>query len=275
MKILRSLKKHTKTLLVLSSIAMISFNSYAKQTPVSEIISNISIVNGVTTVSVGISSNNECSAQGAYFDDIANADTTTSGFSNCRISVEDSSGELHYLANVIAKFGTNDDDDDLSDNYGEYNESSQYENDVDENMWTFSNETDENKKGTWSYDNAYPDIRFWIAKAGGGQNGSGFRLFWTIENNDAGHCKQGTVGDDSIEHNLNFECMNLAQSVTSGDWTTPADKGLSHITFFGGLCTVNCDVPPTPVPEPSMLVIFALGLLGLGVRRKQSIKARK
>jgi hypothetical protein len=275
MKILRSLKKHTKTLLVLSSIAMISFNSYAKQTPVSEIISNISIVNGVTTVSVGIPSNNECSAQGAYFDDIANADTTTSGFSNCRISVEDSSGELHYLANVIAKFGTNENVD-LSDGYQEYAESTQYENDVDENMWTFKNETDANKKGTWSYDNAYPDIRFWIAKAGGGQNGSGFRLFWTIENNDAGYCKQGTVDDDGIEHNLNFECMNLAQSVTTGDWTTPVNKGLSHITFFGGLCTVNCDDGPvTTVSEPTTFVIFALGLLGLAVRRKQSIKARK
>lgn len=276
MKILRSLKKHTKTLLVLSSIAMISFNSYAKQTPVSEIISNISIVNGVTTVSVGISVNNECSGNDAYF-------STGNGFSNCQISVLDDSDKRHYLADVIAKFDTNEKVK-LSDEYASYSESVKYKDIVEPGMWDFTS-SEENKTGKWTYTNPnkYPDIRYWIAKAGGGKRDSGFRLFWTIENNEDGYCKQGTLGDDSqgtvdddsIEHNLNFECMNLAQSVTSGDWTTPANKGLSHITFFGGLCTVNCDVPPIPVPEPSTLVIFALGLLGLGVRRKQSIKARK
>jgi hypothetical protein len=271
MKILRSLKKHTKTLLVLSSIAMISFNSYAKKTPVSEIISNISIVNGVTTVSVGISSNNECSGNDAYF-------STGNGFSNCKISVLDDNGAKLYFddANVIAKFDTNENVK-LSNGYAAYSESDKYKDIVEPGMWSFVTTSEENKIGTWSYDNPnkYPDIRYWVSKAGGGQNSSGLRLFWTIENNDAGYCKQGTDGDDSIEHNLNFECMNLAQSVTTGDWTTPANKGLSHITFFGGLCTVNCDVPPTPVPEPSTLIIFSLGLLSLGVRRKQSIKARK
>jgi hypothetical protein len=266
MKILRSLKKYTKTLLVLSSITMISFNSYAGKTKVVEMISNISSdQNGVTTVSVGISASNECSGNDAYF-------STGNGFSNCQISVDYNGTKFYFTDdNVIAKFDTNENVQ-LTDGYAKYSESDKYKDIIAPGMWDFTS-SEENKTGTWTYTNPnkYPDIRYWVSKAGAGKNGSGLRLFWTIENNEAGYC--GAGDDTSI--NLNYDCMNLAQSVTSGDWTTPANKGLSHITFFGGLCTVNCDVPPTPVPEPTTFVIFALGLLGIAVRRKQSIKATK
>jgi hypothetical protein len=273
MKTLSYLIKSISTLLLLSSLVLISFNSHAGRNKVADIvtytpISNIAEDNGIITVSVSISASNECASNNAYFDDV-------SGFSNCRIYIDDG-GERKYLADVIAKFGTKDDDSSLEIGYGEYEESTKYKTLVESNMWTFDT-TGENKTGTWVYNNAndYPDIRYWIAKAGGGKNGSGFRLFWTIENNDDGYCKQGIEGNDSVEHNLNFECMNLAQSVTTGDWTTPANKGLSHITFFGGMCSVNCDDPATAVPEPSTLIIFTLGLLGLGIRRKQNIKTKK
>jgi hypothetical protein len=223
---------------------------------------------GITTVSVLISASNDCSKKGAYFDDI---NTNNNGFSDCRIASTDSDGNLHYLANVIAKFGANENVN-LSTGYEEYDESSHYANDVDESKWAFSNLSTENKTGTWTYTNEYPDIRYWIAKSGSKNSGAGFRLFWTIENNNDGYCGSG----NDININLNYNCMNLAKSVTSGDWTTPVDKSLSHITFFGGLCTYDCSEPViTPVTEPATIAILALGLLGLGVRRKQTIKAKK
>jgi len=268
MTLLSSITNRIISILTLALLATISFNSLANITPVSNMITE----NGVITVSVGIEATNECSSKNAYFDDI---NTTGTNFNDCRISITDSNNELHYLANVIAKFGTNDADDAdvlLSDGYDEYDESSQYANKVDETMWTFSNLSQENKTGTWSYDNTYPDIRFWITKSGSKSSDGGFRLFWTIEDNNAEHCG---IGAD-VDINLNFDCMNLAKSVTTGDWTTPGDKGLSHITFFGGLCTFDCDPGPhTEVPEPATIAILALGLLGLGVRRKQIMKIQK
>ena len=38
----------------------------------------------------------------------------------------------------------------------------------------------------------------------------------------------------------------------------------------GRVCTVNCD-PPQDIPEPSIIALFGLGLLGLGfVRRRKA-----
>ncbi|TWX57781.1 PEP-CTERM sorting domain-containing protein [Colwellia hornerae] len=278
MKILSSLKKHTKTLVVLSSIVMISFQSQAGQTTVTDIVTNSKIVvntSGYTSVSVDIHVNNDCGGNG-YYDDIGN------GFNTCRITVLDIGGNPQYLANVIAKFDA-DENRDLSavntttTGHQKYEESSKYMDYVEKEMWDFSGLSEENKTGTWSYDNDFPDIRFWISKAGSGNNNDGLRLFWNIKTSDNTNnvCanESNTVDGD---FNLRLECMNLAQSVTIGDWTTPNNKGLSHITFFGGLCTYDCPGPvTTPVSEPATIAILALGLLGLGVRRKKTIKTEK
>ncbi len=247
MKILRYINKSTKTLLVLSSIAMISFNSFASYTQVSALITE----------------NKECGNNG-YFDD-PNPDYN--GFSSCRISVENGT-DTAYLSDVIAKFNTEPNDD------GEYFQvSTQYEDDVVEGDWNPSNFGTTDSTGTWIYNNnvhTYPDIRFWVAKSS-----NAFRLHWLIQEEDGidDACIGGNESGNMI--NLNYACMSLAISVTNGQWVSP-NNSLSHITFFGGLCTgPECDDPVTPVPEPLTLVIFSLGLLGLGLRRKQSIDAKK
>jgi hypothetical protein len=274
MKRLRTLKKHTKTLLVLSSIAMISFNSYAGRTPVVVIISNSNIMDnndGTSTVSVDIGAKNGCNG---YF--------SGKGFSNCRISINPVEALDPDKNQVIIKFDNSFNVDDSNSNtIGDIDATKGNQSNDFTLINTKYNDDNEDIGGTWALNNitsAYPDIYFWLAKAGAGKSDAGksdagFRLFWQINNID--NTNNTICNQSSDNFNFSLGCMNLAQSVTSGDWTTPANKGLSHITFFGGLCTVNCDVPPTPVPEPSTLVIFALGLLGLGVRRKQSIKVRK
>jgi len=267
MTIFRSFRNQAKSLLVTASLFAFSTSSYAGITAISDIITH---GNGMSTVSVLIPSNNECSGPSHYF-------STGGGFSNCAISV----GGSHYLADVIAKFDdTLIDDSNIDD---DYQESDKYNHQVDADMWTFTdsngNELIGNKSsGTWVYSNPnnYPDIRYWMAKAGSGRTG-GFRLFWTIESSNEDSCG---IAED-IATNLNYDCMNLAQSVTTGNWTTPnnADgtlKGLSHITFFGGLCeNSQAGCAPVNVPEPTTLAIFALGLLGLAARREQTLKAKE
>ena len=272
MKILSYFTKTTTSLLLLSSLVLISFNSHAGKNKVSKMITNITNSNiidnedGTSTVSVDfLNTKNACNG---YF-------PTSNGFSSCSISIlgevdlntdSDNNGTSKDL--VIAKFG-----DSLGPNFEDRNTNTI--GGAKATDWEFTKTTvkdgSEKISGKWELKNAtpkYPDIYFWLAKAG-----PGFRLFWQINNID--NINNAICNKANDDLNFSLGCMNLAQSVTTGDWTTPANKGLSHITFFGGLCTVNCDVPPTPVPEPSTLVIFALGLLGLGVRRKQSIKARK
>jgi len=63
--------------------------------------------------------------------------------------------------------------------------------------------------------------------------------------------------------------MSAAVSVTTGTWSTPynnanSQAALSHLTFFGGICTENCE--PAQVPEPSTIAIFALALGLLRIR---------
>jgi hypothetical protein len=270
MTTLRSLINQTKSLLVSASLLVFSTSNYAGMTPVSDIINH---QNGLSTVSVLIPSKNECSGPDHYF-------STGGGFTECAISVI--SGTPKYLADVIAKFDETLIDDTAIDD--DYEESTKYEAQVEASMWSFTDSNGDiligNKgAGTWEYTNPndYPDIRYWLAKAGSGNTG-GFRLFWTIETSEANNCGI----DENITTNLNYNCMNLAQSVTSGSWTTPQNnneslKGLSHITFFGGLCESDnsCGDSSVSVPEPTTLAIFALGLIGLGVRRKQAMRIKQ
>jgi hypothetical protein len=222
----------------------------------------------LTQVSVLITQdNNDCNG---YFDD---PNPVYNGFSSCRITMEDSNGDSHTLSDVIIKF----------DQEGAAPEiSTQYLDPVEKVLasdFDFTFDNTPNGSGSWEYNDGvykYPDIRFWTAKAaGGGNSGGGFGLFWMVNNIDTTTC---TAGENA--NNLTFACMNLAQSVTTGAWTTPKDKDLSHITFFGGLCTEaeianslnGCagTPPPTPpanVPEPTSIALFALALLGVAARR--------
>lgn len=246
-----SLKKYITTFLVLSSLAMVSFNSFASYTQVSALITGSNDCGG--------GKNNQ------YFYD------GQSGFDNCKIFVEDSNGTKQYLSDTIAKFDT--DGPNLA-NSG-FTASSTYN--VVKSDWVFTDNVANNPTGTWTYNegvHTYPDIRFWTAKSS-----NGFRLFWVIEDTvdtTDDFCIAGNNAS-SID-NLNVDCMNLAISVTNGQWISP-NGSLSHLTFFGGLCTgPGCATKPNPgtvVPEPTTLAIFVLGIIGLGVRRKQAVRIKQ
>lgn len=214
---------------------IVSFSSYA----------------ALTTVSTIIDANNDCGNSG-YFNYDGN------GFSNCTILIRNGSGEVANvtLSNVIIKFNGSLESSEISSNYPN----------VDPDAYSFSNLSSGNKSGSWSNTTVSPGIKFWVAKAGSGKHGSGLHLFWQVDsNNIPSTC---TAGESAS--NFTIECLNLAQVVTSGSWTTPGDKGLSHLTFFGGICTENCEPPPpSPIPEPGTIFILASAIIGLGAMRKR------
>lgn len=257
MTTLYSLLKSAATFLVLSSVTMVSFNSFASYTQVSALITG----------------DNDCRNNKYFYDDYSDQN----GFSACRIFADDN-GTKNYLSDVISKYDTGSSlVDSTFTSSGKYS-GAEYSSIVNKDNWEFTDTVAGNSTGTWTYNNGihtYPDIRFWVAKSG-----NGFRLFWLIEDNMNNVCIAGNESQST--DNLNLACMTSAISVTTGQWITPAgnngnNKSLSHITFFGGLCTgPECGAPvTTPVPEPTTLVIFGLGLLGLAARHKQVIKTKQ
>lgn len=222
-----------------------------------------------TLMSASFSGENDCS-NGFFHEDGYKGYT---GFSACRIAIEDTNGVTIKLSDVIAKFDTG------TSLTPTYTESKQFEDDVQQSDWQFGKDTntpdsgdltDAYKQGNWNYGNTFPGIRFWTAKAS-----NGFNLFWVVDKDT-----DGTSPDACDPNSFTLGCLNLAKTVTSGSWTTPAKdngqlRGLSHITFFGGIGTTPpCD-PSAPgcgstsVPEPKTIMIFALALLALVVRQKR------
>jgi len=105
--------------------------------------------------------------------------------------------------------------------------------------------------GTWSYtaDVGDPAVRFWVAKGGN----EGFKLHWMVEST--------TVGNTCSGETYNLACLNLALSVTSGNWST-LGQNLSHLTWYD-----TGDVPN--VPEPVTLVLFGMGLVGVSIAARR------
>jgi hypothetical protein len=223
---------------------------------------------GLTQVSILISETSNDCGNNKFFDD-PNPDSALNGFSNCRISVYDNN-EPAYLSDVLIKFGGN------NNNFDDSNEiSNNYTGQIQRTDFNFTADN-LNTSGSWIYNNdqfKYPDIRFWTVKGG-----NHFILFWQVglaETPD--NCFTGT-------NNLNssFACMSIAESVTTGSWVIPLNNGgqtaaLSHITFLGGLCSdananfdKACRTPTTTgVPEPTSIILFALALLCIIVKRKK------
>jgi hypothetical protein len=92
----------------------------------------------------------------------------------------------------------------------------------------------EGKSGTWTYTpgDGDPIIQAYVAKGG-----NDFNVF---------------LNDDA--------------NMLSGSWTTPGNKGLSHLAFY------DTQGNGTPIPEPASLALLGMGLLGLGyaMRRRRA-----
>lgn len=217
--------------LIASSCVMLAFPSMADYTHTQM---EWEIVNGDY---LNTSTKNDCGTNKFF--------STGTGFSDCEVFYRDTNGNITYLQGV-----TGDPDDFNTDAIAKYEDGSWKEGGLNITMTG-------NKTGSWSANGQpLPDIRFWTAKSS-----TGFKLFWMVDLTTAGNAC------DTV---FSVACLNLAHTTDSGSWTTPGNKGLSHLTFFGGPstssgCAPNC---PVTVPEPKTIMIFALGLLALVVRKK-------
>ncbi len=168
------------------------------------------------------------------------------GFDSCTIFVNDNGVRIE-LSPVIAKYGG---DLSLSETNGTVYPS------IDGSEFSFSNNiAPDNKTGTWDYNPGIddPGVRFWATKAG-----PNFKLFWEVSDAAA-------AGVCNVVDTYTLGCLNEALVVATGDWTTPDNKELSHITFYDS-------EDPVVIPVPAAVWLFGSGLLGLvGIaRRKQA-----
>ena len=152
-------------------------------------------------------------------------------------------GEAIKLSPVIVKFAANLTVSEVSTDFPT----------IDGDEFTFSNTGTDNSTGDWVYapDANDPGIRYWVAKAGGGTT-SGFTLFWDV---DTSSTVSGGVCDAAGDI-YTVACLNEAIVQTSGSWSTPLDKELSHLTFYD-------TEPPVVVPLPAAVWLFGSALVGL------------
>ncbi len=207
------------------------------------------------------------------------------GFGSCQIWDDPDNGQTLELSPVIIKFNT-----DLS-----VNEINGYFGAVDGSEFTFSDlvngpppepgeEQDLNISGTWhntptpgeapgdgeTFDPAMhdPGVKYWAAKAG-----NGFKLFWEVEDADL----IGMMGPCDPSDPFNVACLDEALVVSSGDWTTPSGKNLSHLTLYDSEPVTVVDIPDPidPIPEPATMLLLGTGLVGAAgaLRRRRKNRA--
>jgi hypothetical protein len=171
------------------------------------------------------------------------------GFDACTIFINNE-GENIELSPVIAKYAYDDgarmpSEDDLN--------GSLYPS-IDGSEFSITNTSGSGLYETadWSYTPGAgdPGVRYWAAKAD-----DGFNLFWEV---DAALTGAGGVCDAAGDV-YNLDCLNAAQVLTSGSFSTPGNAALSHITFY--------DTEIIPIPAAAWLFGSALGLLGWMRRR--------
>lgn len=183
------------------------------------------------------------------------------GFDACTVFVN-SDGVKIELSPVIAKYDVPDE----GSNAGQLPATASDTNNTDYptiagDEFSFSNLTADNKTGTWDYTMGAgdPGVKYWATKAG-----NAFRLFWQIADADSSAtCQDSNSGST----NYNLSCLLLAQTVVSGDWTTPDNKELSHITFY------NTEPPTEVIPLPASALLLLGGIGGFGALRTLRRKA--
>lgn len=187
---------------------------------------------------------------------------TGNGFNSCNIFTYENNQYVE-ISPVVAKFNQGGNAEINTDYVGSAP--------VDSTDWRFNSQTDTNwnfadgvttptatTSGSWRYnDDSGIHIRYWAVKAGAKE----FNLFWNVSNDDWNtHCSVTT---------FNLACLTAALTTDNGVWHSPSngnnDAQLSNITFFN---SKNPTDVVTKIPEPSMLMVFLLGLLGLTLRRK-------
>ncbi len=169
-----------------------------------------------------------------------------SGFGSCTIFANNDTGERIELSPVIGKYNSNLQIQETNPLYPTFDGSEvEFSNLVD-------NGSDTNVSGTWTYTPGTddPGARFWVAKSS-----SDFKLFWQVPDSAigaGGPCVDGGTG----QTNYTLACLQEAQVVTTGDWTTIAGKELSHLTLYD-------TEGPSLVPIPGAAWLFGSALLGL------------
>lgn len=188
------------------------------------------------------------------------------GFNTCNIFVEGGTGL--EISPIIAKYETDGSGWETANGFAS----------VTGDEWAGSDPF-AGSGGDWMYTQGPgdPGVRFWAAKAS-----DGFTLFWTIDDGaELATCDAGA-------NYFTETCLNFAMVVNSGSWATEGGKDLSHISFYNHEDVVPCDPsdpdcnpeppcdpsdpdcnpePPSEIPEPATLLLFGIGILGLGVGR--------
>jgi hypothetical protein len=106
---------------------------------------------------------------------------------------------------------------------------------------------------------------------------------WPVLNLENGNILDGGVGpfavafvdDELILAKLNFTCLVPGESEVSAIGAFDNGKGFKYFNIFSGLETyynftiTPADVTQTPIPEPTTMLLFGSGLIGLvGFRRR-------
>jgi len=196
------------------------------------------------------------------------------GFEACTVWVKDD-GTVIELSPVIAKFNASLDIP-ASEINNDPNDDPSYPS-VDGTEWSFSNTANSNGTGTWTYTPGTddPGIKYWVAKSS-----NDFQIWWDVDAGDLSLCTGG-AGHNETQDNYTFACLNAANIVTSATWSTEfnsqgAPRALSHLTFYDTepVSTSNGSTGggPGEVPEPGVLALLGIGLLGGLVARRRFTK---